>query len=274
MVVWTAMVVVGFSRPDGGGEQYFIFPSDLEFSLCNQQSRLRLAPFDAAAAPETETLFRLQSNALCPLTFLSSPRRPSFPWRLRCTKPKLEMDAHEPRHTASGIFLYFFPRFPLLGRFYLSPPRAGKFVLANYFSATKFGTYRADSCLDRLVYFHFSRNFARFPKIDTSFLNKSYDLSRLFDKFAKYMFGERIIDRISTRERYTLRWERVFMGRESANIERISRLSALHGTALAAYLLANKGGRVPQTTFISIISLRLPNGFKLLSVRKRNKRGV
>lgn len=71
-----------------------------------------------------------------------------------------------------------------------------------------------------------------------------HHLSHLFNKLTKrrntYSENESWIK--YRRERYTQRWKRVFMGRESANSERISRLSASHSAALATYLLANKGG--------------------------------
>jgi len=191
MVVWmVVVVVVEFARTDGEGEQYFIFPSDPELSPCNQQSRY----FRRRSRPETETLFCLQfvqRTLPAYVSFVSSS--PKFSMKIAVYQAKTSNGCSRVcRDTTSGIFLYFFPRFPLLGRFYLSPPRTGKFVLANYFSAlalspTKFGTYRADPCLDRLVYFHFSCNFARFPKMIRRFLTSVtiYHLPHLFNKLSK-----------------------------------------------------------------------------------------
>lgn len=54
-------------------------------------------------------------------------------------------------------------------------------------------------------------------------------------------------------------------------------LPRLHRTVLAThYLLANKEGTSSQTTFISVISLRLPNGFKtsIRPLRKKQTRSL
>lgn len=95
-----------------------------------------VAAFDARSRPGDRNfiLFAVRPTHSPAYVSYVSPSRESFPWRLRCTKPKLKMDARECAAIQHWRFFFIFVFFPLLWSL-LPVSTVQKFVLANYFSA-------------------------------------------------------------------------------------------------------------------------------------------